>query len=396
MRAVPGRAVGVDRRRARVGQRRVHLPALAGSGQGVHGRPDQRVAERHVRPGLAQQSGAHETVDSGWWDREAVERAEDQVDRRGARDGADQHRAPLVGPQRGDLCGERPLQPVGAGQRLPQRRVAGPLLGGQRPRDLHECQRVAAGQIEELLDDHAGDDTAAAQQRRARLAVEAAEDDLREPGCVEGRHVPGGEHEQHGLGQQPARREQHRLGGGAVEPVRVVDEAEQRRVLRRGGQQGQRRGVHREPVDRRAGLAPCRGGIQRGRLDGRQVVEVAQQRPGERGQAGERQVRLELGAGRAHDAKPGRVRGQVVQQGGLADARGPPQDHRAAVPRSDLVAQVRQPAAFRLPPQEVVHHLPSLASRRACRPALSDTRPVATRRLRTALSEVAGTVPAWC
>ena len=49
--------------------------------------------------------------------------------------------------------------------------------------------------------------------------------------------VTHGEDERHGLGQQPSPNEPQDLGRGTVEPLRVIDEAQQRALRRHLRQQ---------------------------------------------------------------------------------------------------------------------------------------------------------------
>ena len=62
-----------------------------------------------------------------------------------------------------------------------------------------------------------------------------------------------GEQHHHRLRQQPARHEHHRLRRGAVQPLRVVDHAQQRPLLRGLREQAQHRQADEEPVRHRAG-----------------------------------------------------------------------------------------------------------------------------------------------
>jgi hypothetical protein len=57
-----------------------------------------------------------------------------------------------------------------------------------------------------------------------------------------------GEDQGDGLGQQPPRRERQALRRGPVQPLRVIHQAGQRLVFRRGGQQAQSRQPDEEAV----------------------------------------------------------------------------------------------------------------------------------------------------
>jgi hypothetical protein len=181
---------------------------------------------------------------------------------------------------------------------------------------------------------------------------------------VEPGHVPGGEDDQDGVAQ-PAGGEQQRLGRRPVQPVRVVDEAEQRTVGRGGGQQ--REGGRADGVPGRRLPRVTRwvagGGRRRQRrgMTGGQLREEPEQRPDQLGERREREPRLELDAHRAYDrAAVGAVR-EVVEQRGLADAGLPAQHQAAAAPTPGVGQQGRQPEAFGLPPDKL--HSGTIGSR---------------------------------
>jgi hypothetical protein len=99
------------------------------------------------------------------------------------------------------------------------------------------------------------------------------------------------EQQHHALRVEPPRHELQRVGGPLVEPVRVVDEAQDRPVLGELGQQRETGGVDEEALLAGAvGQAERR--LERGGLRRRQPVEVAQRRPQQLVQRGERQLGL--------------------------------------------------------------------------------------------------------
>jgi hypothetical protein len=68
--------------------------------------------------------------------------------------------------------------------------------------------------------------------------------------------LPCSEQHRHRLSQEPARYERQRLGGSAVQPLRVVDHTKQRSLLGRHGQQTEQRQRDEESVRARAGPQP--------------------------------------------------------------------------------------------------------------------------------------------
>ena len=85
------------------------------------------------------------------------------------------------------------------------------------------------------------------------------------------------EHQEDGFGEQPARDEAERLQRHLVEPLRVIDHAEQRLWLRRGGEQAEGRQADHEPVRRRSS-APAERHVERGTLRWGKLVEILEQR----------------------------------------------------------------------------------------------------------------------
>jgi hypothetical protein len=88
------------------------------------------------------------------------------------------------------------------------------------------------------------------QQRQRRHAIESSDRQHGHVCFVEcaRRTRMGGEEQAHGLGVHTPCHEQQRFAGGRVEPLRVVDDREQRTPLGGAGQQRERRGVDREAI----------------------------------------------------------------------------------------------------------------------------------------------------
>jgi hypothetical protein len=138
------------------------------------------------------------------------------------------------------------------------------------------------------------------------------------------------------------------LRGRAIEPLLVVNQADQRLLRRHVGQQAQDGQADQEPVRCRPG-ADAERRPQRITLRSRQLIEVIEHRRAQLLQSGERQLHLRLDAGRARHPAAGRLAGGVVQQGRLADARLAGHHQRPALARPDIVQQLVQHAAFAAP-----------------------------------------------
>ena len=256
---VPGLTVGLSRAGQRVGQGTVRLPPVARpsrpgrppSGRagdaatrrsvvGVTSSPESRAACRPARPGPGGCGLARTTSSS------AACRPQPRA-AAACWTGARQAAAPV---EEGllDSGGEVEL----GGQRRGTRELVRGQLGGK----LQQRQRVAA-----RLRDEPRDDTSAARRDPAvsregrgwRPASRPVSDELRQPCGVERLPgtVPGGEHQGHPVRTEPAGTEEQGAGGGGVQPVRVVDDAQHQALLRRGRQQ-------RQAWPRRPGTAPPR------------------------------------------------------------------------------------------------------------------------------------------
>ena len=128
-----------------------------------------------------------------------------------------------------------------------------------------------------------------------------------------------GEHDPDRLRQQAPRDERQRQRRGVVQPLRVIDDPQQRTLLRRLRQQAQHRQPDEEPVRRRAGAQP-EDDLERLALGGRKPAEAIEQRSAQLMEAREGQLHLGLHAHRPHDGQVRRRLDQVVQQRRLADS----------------------------------------------------------------------------
>jgi hypothetical protein len=255
---VPCPAIGIRLRIRRLGDRAVDLPALGRRRRPVHRRPHQRVTEAHPRTEL------------------------DEAGRLGRRRGLDAHAESLGGaPQQGQIAerlrGCREQQPPRLGRQkleLPQEALldatreriavedpepARQLSRGHPTRKFEQRERVAAGfgddPLNDLLVEATGD---RGLQQPPRVVVgDPLDDQLRQPAQL--RVVARLAHckeQPQGLGQQAPRRERQGLCGSAIEPLRVIDQADQRTLLRDVRQQSQRRQRDEETVGRRARALP--------------------------------------------------------------------------------------------------------------------------------------------
>ena len=218
------------------------------------------------------------------------------------------------------LPSEAVLDPARQWRRIGQAESSCQLGRRQRPRQLEQRQRVAV----RLGDDqiaHPGVQRPGQRgvQQRPRIVVPQPLDlEFGQPGQFLSGN-PGREHQADRISSQPTRNEPQRLHRSAIEPLLVVDDADQRPLPRNLGQETQHGQTDQEPVRRRAGVDAERG-AQRIVLRTRQSVEVVEQRCAELVQTRERQLHLRLHAHRTSHPAPLCPVDQVVQQHGLAHA----------------------------------------------------------------------------
>ena len=186
-------------------------------------------------------------------------------------------------PRAAAAAARRPGAPRAAGRKLvldPLRQIAGAAgrpkppascVGVRPSRQLEQRQRVAA----RLGDDPVADPPVQREahrrvEQRAGVAVDAAPRTSSSGRCRSS--SPGSRAANtsaHRLGQQPARDERERQRRGPIEPLRVVDDAQQRTLLGHLGQQAEHGQADQEAIRARPG-AQAEHGPQRVALRRRQ------------------------------------------------------------------------------------------------------------------------------
>jgi hypothetical protein len=138
-----------------------------------------------------------------------------------------------------------------------------------------------------------------------------------------------------GSASRAPRCERQRLCRSTVEPLRVIDQADQRTLLRDLRQQTQNRQRNQEAVWSAALRQPERH-LQRVSLRSREELQATEHGRAQLMNAGERKLHLGLDARRARDATSGGALEHVIEQRGLADAGLAAQDKHGAAPRPDV------------------------------------------------------------
>jgi hypothetical protein len=227
----------------------------------------------------------------------------------------------------------------------------GQLRRGQPPRQLHQRERVTPRlgddpvphPLVEPPRDHR------VQQGAGIGVAQTLDHQLRKP------HQPlvlaGLTHREHDgdrFRQEAARDERKYLRRGPVEPMCIIDQADERRLLSHLRQQSEHRQADQEAIRRLSGTqADCRA--QRLALRVRQARQAAEHRRAEQMQAGERDLHLGLDPRGTGDSTPRRPLVEILQQNGLADARFATEDQDLAVAVADAHQQPVQRLALLAP-----------------------------------------------
>jgi hypothetical protein len=342
--AVPGTAVGIAFGIGDHGQGQMRALAFFRRRGAIDRRTQQRVAEGNLRADLKQAVGLRGAHGLG-------------------RDTQHPGRPPQQRRLAGRLGRGYQQQPLGRGGQLlhappeagfdPARQRAGkaepPGQFGRRQfmRQLDEGQRVAARLGEDPIP-HAVIEWPA-DSRREQLASgvirQARKRQIGQPGqLVELARLALGEQQHYRLRVQAPRHEREHLGRGPVQPLGIIDQAQQRPLLGGVGEQAEHRQADQEPVGLRPRTHPERR-PERVALRRRQPPEAAQHRPAQLMQAGKGKLHLRLDPGRPGDPKAPGALGRVTQQRCLSDSRFAAQDQHRALPGPRIREQPVQPGA---------------------------------------------------
>ena len=325
----------------------------------VRGRPQQRVPERDLArperddPGRL---GGLERVDL---EPGGGQRPHHEIAAAHLGGGGDQQRAARVVLERLEAAGEHALERR-AGRQRPLDRCASLELV---VRSSAGISRSASG-LPAAVGEHApcdvlGHRLVAAGVEQLLRAVGGQRPDLQglDAGHELARHRPLREQHRHALGAEPARGEPQRLERRLVEPLKVVDHAHDRPLLRREREQAEQRRADRQPR-LRSGRLELQGTGERRRLRRGQPVAQAEHRPAQLGQPRERLVRLRLEPAHAQHRHAVGALERREQQGGLADPGLAAQHERGAPARAGGVQ--RAPDALQLHLTTDQHLLASL------------------------------------
>ena len=247
-----------------------------------------------------------------------------------------------------------------------QPETAGEFGGAPRAWQLDEGERVPVALGDDLVAHGCIErSTDILERQRSGLALaESTDDDLGEPGedLVAAAGTRGAD-DRDPLREDPAGDETQDLSRSTIQPLGIVDDAENGSILRGVREQRQRRKADEEPVRRGAG-APAEDHLQRVPLRERQPVDTIEHRAADLVEPAVGQLHLRLDADGRCDMPPGTAVRQVLEQRALANAGLAPENGHATLPGPGIGQQLVELLPLSLPADEL-HRIPPPRSRLA-------------------------------
>ena len=193
----------------------------------------------------------------------------------------------------------------------------------------------------------------AIDQRLGRSRVEPAHVKLREPGGLEASDLAlaGGEEHRDAFRIEAPGDKDKCVRRRVVEPLRIVDEAQERLAFGGLGEQAERRERDEEGVVASSRRQPERSSESSG-LRLRKVIHVAQDGQNDLVQCGERKMRLRFDAAAAQNEHVAGSVARVLQECRLADARLAGEDQDSALRRSSAGEELADTGALQVSPVE--------------------------------------------
>ena len=340
VRAVPGAAIGIDVRIGRLRQHPVRALAILRGCRLVDRRAHERMAKPHPRADLEQTRLGRRRRGLGSEPEPLCgppqhRRVADGLGRR------DQQQLLRLRREHLEAPAEALLDMTCQGSRGWMCESARRLIRCQPQRQLEQRERISArlgdDAVAHLLVQRHPDDRG--QQRPRIILTKTFDHQLREPGRVAllGARADS-EDDADRLRQQAARHERQRLRRGTIQPLRIIDQADQRAFLGHLGQQAQDGQADEKAIGRVPGGQAERG-AQRIALRTREPFEPIEHRRAQLMQPGERELHLGLDARSASHATPHRMLGDVLQQRCLAHTCVPADCERPALSRPNRLEQ---------------------------------------------------------
>jgi hypothetical protein len=331
LRAVPGAAIGIGVGIGCLRQRAVDLAALLEPGRAVDGRANEGVTEDHARR-ERQQVFRLDGLCRRLRDPQPFRRPPDErriSDRIGCRH---EQQAPRVMRELRQPSREALLDARRQGHRHGQAEASRELGRRQPARQLDQGKRIATRLLEDPVQHVLVQrDRQDGLQQRPRIATTQRLDTQLRQAHERVAQRSCREHQRNLLRQQAAGDERQRARRLAIEPLRVVDDDEERPLLRGLGKQPQDRQSDKERIRWLPGGKPESDG-ERVVLGLWESLQERDERPTQLLCRTVRELHLRLDPTGPSDAKPPPCLDRVLEQRGLADARLSVHHQDAAVP----------------------------------------------------------------
>ena len=300
---VPRPAIGVDTRVGYLGERSVHLLPLSRGRRAIGRRARQCVPKAHPLADLDQsvrlgRSGCAPA------DPEYLGRAPQHgcVSNRLCSGG--EEKSLRVCRERSDAADKALLDTVGHWPRVRTTETARQCCGGQPLWQLQQSERISIRFRDDPIAHafvHPPECRGIEERARIRVTQTIDHHHRKSPEISVVARVAHGEYHCNRLRQEPPRYEAEHLCRSPIEPLRIIDDADQRPLLGALGQQTQKSHPDEKAIGGRTGHEPeC--SAKRVALRGRQFLQVAQQRRTELMDAGKRELHFGLDSCASLDA----------------------------------------------------------------------------------------------
>ena len=274
--AMPGPPIRIRVRIRRLGQREVDSMTVLGRRRVVGGRPDERVGELDATAD-PEQPGVHGWLGGEHAETEAVGSPMQQHEIALRLRGRDEHEQTGVARQVAKSLGEALLDLADDRPATGKPEAAGELGRVPRARELEQRQGVAVALHHDLLEHGLVERTVdVVEQQRASIGVgQSFEDQLRKLAQdVVAAARAGRTDDRDPLGEETTSHEAEDLSRRPIEPLGIVDDADQRLLLGDIGEQRQRRQPDQEAIGRRRPAPESEHRLEGGTLTNGEPLEV--------------------------------------------------------------------------------------------------------------------------
>ena len=320
--AVPGASIGIELGIRRLSQSSMDAMPVVHGGGAVAGGSDQRMGELHPYSDL-EQPGVHRRGGGTHVDTEEGRGTAEQHHIAERFGGSRESQQPGVGRESQQACEVAELDLADHRMVAGEPESSGHFRRGPGARQFQQREGVAVAFRDDLVGHFRIERTVhTAEQERAGIAIADPGEQQRRQAFEEVVTDPGPRRadEADPLGEQPAGDEAENLRRRLVQPLRILDEADQRSLFGGFRDEGQRRQCDQEPIGNASAGQPEHR-RERVTLRSRQPVEMVQERGAQLMETAVGQLHLRLQAGHLGYLPAGELPGQIAEQCCLPDAR---------------------------------------------------------------------------